>query len=66
MLIMLGGNVYNIQINTETFLVGNKEIGLELNTDKTKYMVMPRVRNTGRSRNIKFDNSSFEKLKDFK
>jgi hypothetical protein len=63
---ILGGNVYNIQINAETFLVGNKEIGPELNTDKTKYKVMPRFRNTGRSRNIKFDNSPFEKLEDFK
>jgi hypothetical protein len=27
---------------------------------------MPRFRNTGRSRNIKFDNSPFEKLEDFK
>jgi hypothetical protein len=39
--------------------VARKEIGLEVNHDKTKYMVMCRDQNTGRSHNIKNDNSSF-------
>jgi hypothetical protein len=26
--------------NTETLVVGSKEIGLEMNADETKYMVM--------------------------
>ena len=53
-------------IKTKSVLVGSKEIGLELNADKTKYMVMPRDQNSGRSHNIKIENSSFEKVEEFK
>jgi len=41
-------------------IVASKEIGLEDNSFKTKYMVMSREQNAGRSRNMKTDNSSFE------
>jgi hypothetical protein len=40
--------------------VASKEIGLEVNADKTKHMVMSRDQNAGRSHSIKNDNSSFE------
>ena len=36
-----------IKENTEDFVVTNKEIGLEVNADKTKYMTMYRVQNAG-------------------
>jgi len=62
----LGGSIHAIKKNTEALLVGSKEIGLEVNEDKTKYMVMSRNRNAGRSHNIKFDNSSFERMEEFK
>jgi len=38
----------------------SKETGL-VNADKTKYMVMSRDQNVGRSKSIKNDNSSLEK-----
>ena len=41
-------------------------IGLEVNADKTKYMVISRDQNAGRSHNMKIDNSSFESLEGFK
>jgi hypothetical protein len=41
-------------------LVASKDIGLEVNSDKTKYMVMSRDQNAGWSHNIKIDNGSFE------
>ena len=44
--------------NAEALLVATKEIGLEVNTDKTKYMVMSRDRNAGRGHSVKNDNSS--------
>ena len=47
--------------NKETLSVGSKEIGLEVNADKTKYKVMSRDQNEGRSHNIIIDNSSFER-----
>ena len=33
---------------------------------KTKYMVMSRDQNAGRSHNIKIDNSSFERVEEFR
>jgi hypothetical protein len=46
--------------------VGSKEIGLEVNTDKTKYMVISRDQNARRSHNINIGNSSFERVEEFK
>jgi len=40
------------------------EIELKLNADKTKYMVMSRDQNAGRSHSIKFDNNSFERVEE--
>jgi hypothetical protein len=37
---VLGGSVHTVKKNTEALLFGNKEIGLEVNADKTKYLVM--------------------------
>ena len=47
-------------------VIANKEIGLEMNADKTKYMVMSRDQNAGRSHNIKIDNSSFQRVEEVK
>jgi len=52
--------------NAEALIVANKEIGLEVNADKTKYMVMSQDQNAGQSHNMKSDNSSFERVEEFK
>ena len=39
--------IYTVKKNTVAFLVASKEIVLEENVDKTKYMVMSRVQNAG-------------------
>jgi hypothetical protein len=39
---LLGGSVHTIKENAETLVVATKEIGLEVNADKTKYMVVSR------------------------
>ena len=52
--------------NREALVVARKEIGQEVNVDKTKYMVMSRVQNAGGSHNRKIDNSSFERVEEFK
>jgi hypothetical protein len=49
---ILGGSVHTIKKNSESLLVVSKEIGLEMNADKTKYMVMSRDQNAGRSHDI--------------
>jgi len=61
-----GGSVYTIKKNTEALLVCSKKIGLEVNSDKIKYMAMTRDQNTGRSHNIKVDNSSLVRVEEFK
>ena len=58
---MLGGSVHTIKKNAEPLVVANKETGLEVNADKTKYMVMSKDQNARVSHNIKIDNSAFEK-----
>jgi len=37
---ILGGSVHTIMENSEALVVASKEIGLEVNAIKTKYMVM--------------------------
>jgi hypothetical protein len=36
----LGGSIHTIKENTKALIVASKDNGLEVNTDKTKYMVM--------------------------
>jgi len=52
--------------NAETLVVPSKETGLEINDDKTEYMVMSRDRNSGRSHRIKTDTNSFERVEEFR
>jgi len=40
--------------------------GLGVNVDTTKYMVMSRDQNAGRSHNVETDNSSFERVEHFR
>ena len=63
---ILGGSAHTVKENAETFLVATKETGLEVNADKTKYMVMSRDRNAGRGQSVKIDNNSIERVKEFK
>ena len=63
---ILGGGVHTVEKNTEALVVASKETGLEVNADKTKYMVMSRAQNAERSYNIKLDNSSIERVEEFK
>ena len=44
---ILGGSAHTVKENAEALVVAAKEIGLEVNADKTKYMVMSRDQNAG-------------------
>ena len=37
---ILGGSVHMVKEDAEALVVATKEIGLEVNSDKTKYMIM--------------------------
>ena len=49
---ILGGSIYSTKENTEALVVASKKTGLQVNADKTKYMVMSRYQNAGRSHSI--------------
>jgi len=59
----MGGSVHTTKKNA---VVSSKETGLEVNADKTTYMVLSRDKNAGRSHSIRIDNSSFERVEEFK
>jgi hypothetical protein len=61
----LGENVGTVQKNTEALLDAGKEVGLEVNSKKTKYMLMSR-RKAGQKHGIKIANRSFEGVAKFK
>ena len=55
---ILDGSVRIIKKYTKSLVVASKENGLEVNGDKSKYMVMSRDRNAGQSSFERVDSSS--------
>jgi hypothetical protein len=53
---LLGDNIDIIKKNTETVIDTSKEVGLEMNLEKTKYMLLSRHQNAGQNRDIKITN----------
>ena len=50
----------------EPLVADSEEIGLKVNADKTKFVVMSTDKNGGRSHRMKSDNSSFERVEELK
>jgi len=65
---ILGGSIHTLKENAEALVAAIREIGLEVSADKTKYMVMYRDQNAGRSHSVRVDNTSstFERVEEFK
>ncbi|KAJ4441804.1 hypothetical protein ANN_11662 [Periplaneta americana] len=63
---MLGENTQTIRENTKILLEASKAIGLEVNPEKTKYIIMSRDQNIVRNGNINIGDLSFEEVEKFK
>jgi hypothetical protein len=63
---LLGDNIDTAKKNTVTLIDASKEVGLEINIEKTKYMLLSRRQNVGQNRDVKIANRSFENVSQFK
>ncbi|KAJ4438990.1 hypothetical protein ANN_14945 [Periplaneta americana] len=63
---MLGENPQTIRENAEILVEASKAIGLEVNSEKTKYMIISRDHNIVRNGTIKIGDLSFEEVEKFK
>jgi hypothetical protein len=63
---ILGGSMHAIVKHTKAFVVASKEIGLELNAKKTKYMTIPRDKYARQNHKVNLGDMSFEMLERFR
>jgi hypothetical protein len=62
---LLGDNINTINKNTETLIDASKEVGLKVNVEKTKYVLVSHDQNADQNWGIKIGNRSFENVSDF-
>jgi hypothetical protein len=58
----LGDDINTIKKNTDGIVDARKEFGLEVNTEKTKYMLMFRHLNAGQNHSMRIANRPFENV----
>jgi hypothetical protein len=63
---LLGDSLNTIKEKSETLLEASRYIGLDINAEKTKYMIMSVYPNSGQNQNIRIANISFENVVKFK
>jgi hypothetical protein len=59
---LLGDDIETIKKNTQTLIDAGKKVGLEVNTRKTKYMLLSRRQNGEQNHDIKIGNRCFGNL----
>jgi hypothetical protein len=64
--ILLGNSINIIKGNTETLLKASRDVGLGINTEETKYMVMSCHQYSGQNQNTRIANEFFENVAKFK
>jgi hypothetical protein len=63
---LLEDNIDTIEKNTKTLIDSSKEVDLEINVQKTKYILLSRQQNAGQNGDIKIANISFKNVSQFK
>jgi hypothetical protein len=63
---LLGDNIHTTKRNTETLIDASKEFGLEINVEKTKYMLLSRHQNVDQNRDLRIGDRWFENVSQFK
>jgi hypothetical protein len=63
---LLGDSINIIRENSRSLLEDIRDIGIEINAQKTKYMIMFRHPISGQNQNIRMVNESFENVAKFK
>jgi hypothetical protein len=63
---LLGDNIDTIKKNTETLIDHSKEVGLEVNAEKIKYILLSGRQNAGQNHDIKISNRFFQNLAQLK
>jgi cell division protein YceG involved in septum cleavage len=62
---IVGENIDTIQKDTKALSDASKEVGLEVNPEKTKYILVSRCQKAGQRQSIKIANRSFEDVAEF-
>jgi hypothetical protein len=63
---LLGDNIDTIERNTGTATDAGKGVGLGVNVEKTKYMLVSCDQNAGQNRDMKIANRTFENLSEYR
>jgi hypothetical protein len=56
LLVYADDDIGTIKKRTQTLIDASKEVGLEVNTEKTKYMLLPGHQNAGQNHDMKIGN----------
>jgi hypothetical protein len=62
----MSDSVNTIKGDTKTLLEASRDIGLEINAEKTKHMFMSHHPNSEQNQNISIANESYENVAEFK